>query len=145
MSKSLLSVVVVPAWAFLHAVPVPWQVRTVLPAVTTWPRSVVLKRGAKVRSAEADGASAAATARAATRTTVGRRSPGEPRTRARTTVGRRSSGAPRTRTRIPANRRAPRAEPPLQCCRERWTNLVSCGAEPAPRDAALGFLALPNA
>jgi hypothetical protein len=89
MSKSLLSVVVVPAWAFLHVVPVPWQLRTVLPAVTTWPRSVVLKRGAKVRSAEADGASAAATAS--------------------------------TPTTTPANRRAPSAEPPLQCCRERWT------------------------
>src|SRR4029079_2503994 len=101
MSKSLLSVVVVPAWALLHVVPVPWQLRTVLPAVTTWPRSVVLKRGAKVRSAEADGASTPATTS--------------------------------TPTRSPAIRRAPRAEPSLQCCRERWTNLVFCG--PSPRHA----------
>src|SRR4029079_12980448 len=67
MSKSLLSAVaVVPFWAFWHAVPVPGHVRTVLPAVTTWPRSVVLKRGANVRSAKAVGASAPQTTRAPT-------------------------------------------------------------------------------
>src|SRR5215211_3823644 len=58
MSRSPFVVDEVPPWTLRQLVPVPGHVRTVLPAVSTWPRSVALKRGAKVRSAEAAGARA---------------------------------------------------------------------------------------
>src|SRR3954471_24190525 len=53
MAKSPLSLVDAPARAAVHADPVPGQVRTVLAAVTTWPWSVVVNRGANARSAAA--------------------------------------------------------------------------------------------
>jgi hypothetical protein len=51
-----LSFVDVPARAAVQAEEPPEQVITVLAATTTWPRSLVVKRGANDRSADATGA-----------------------------------------------------------------------------------------
>src|SRR4051794_24371406 len=67
MAKSPLSLVDVPARAAVHADPVPGQVRTVLAAVTTWPWSVVVNRGANARSAAAGDAVSASPATAVMR------------------------------------------------------------------------------
>src|SRR5215218_8045586 len=73
MSRSPFVVVDVPPWTARQVVPVPGHVRTVLPALSTWPRSVALKRGANVRSADAGGASAAHAAIATARPVSHRR------------------------------------------------------------------------
>src|SRR5919107_3986817 len=62
MSRSPFVVVEVPPWTARQVVPVPGHVTTVLPALSTWPRSVALKREANVRSADAGGASTAGAA-----------------------------------------------------------------------------------
>src|SRR4051812_1463225 len=66
MSKSPLSSDDVPARAAAQPEALVGHVMTVLPAMTTWPRSVVVNRGANVRSANA----APGTRMAATRSTA---------------------------------------------------------------------------